>query len=345
MRFVSMKSSRASKLGALTSKVSFSSPSFLRKSEMFPPTFFSHESRSMNFSSLNVCVSLIIAWRGRPWSAMIILFVSKIARTSMLSLFTSAIAGSAVLRSMRLPWNLASWRISSEPTFPVPMMPTAMVVSESVKPSWAARRARPSSSRSTTAEMLRSEEPCAMAMTFTLARPRALKKLPATPPRFFMPSPMTARMLTLSRLVTRISESRLSSTPKACSTPARALSAWLSSTATVIECSEEPCDVRMTFTPALPRASIILRATPGVPRKDAPASVTSATFSMEVMAVTGICGLTSSGAWSSQRNCSSPRPYTFVPGCEGLKTLRTRTGMRFSMHGTMAEGWSTWPPK
>ena len=48
-------------------------------------------------------------------------------------------------------------------------------------------------------------------------------------------------------------------------------------------------------------------------------------------------GRRTGGAWSSQRNCSSPRPYTFVPGCEGLKTLRTRTGMRFSMHGTWSQ--------
>mmetsp|Transcript_44227 Transcript_44227/g.59960 ORF Transcript_44227/g.59960 Transcript_44227/m.59960 type:complete len:263 (-) Transcript_44227:45-833(-) len=262
----------------------------------------------------------------------------------MFSLWMSAIAGSWPSR-LALPWNLASWRTSSEPTAPLPMMPTASVMSESVKPSWAARRARESSSRSTTAEILRSDEPCAIAMMLTWARPRDWKNLPQTPVRFFMPSPMTARMLTFLRAVTRISESRESSIAKACFTDSSAPCASFSSTATVIECSDEPWEVRMTFTLALPRASIIRRATPGVPRKDAPASVTSATFSMEVMAVTGIRESGSSSAWSSHLSHSSPRPYTFVPGCAGLKTFRTSTGMRFSMHGTIADGCSTWPPK
>mmetsp|Transcript_3956 Transcript_3956/g.10683 ORF Transcript_3956/g.10683 Transcript_3956/m.10683 type:complete len:211 (+) Transcript_3956:917-1549(+) len=210
MRFVSMKSSRASKSGATTSYFwsLTASPSDMSFSAPLWSTLVSHLAMSRTPPE-NVSESPTNFSRGRPCSARTILPTSQIARTSMLSLLTSCIAGSPMSRPAapvlldsgvpRLPWNLASWRSNSVPTFPVPMMPTAMVVSDSVKPSWAARSARPSSSRSTTAEMLRSEEPCAMAMTFTLARPRALKKLPPTPVRFFMPSPMTARMLTLSR--------------------------------------------------------------------------------------------------------------------------------------------------
>mmetsp|Transcript_40646 Transcript_40646/g.116050 ORF Transcript_40646/g.116050 Transcript_40646/m.116050 type:complete len:360 (+) Transcript_40646:959-2038(+) len=244
---------------------------------------------------------------GRPRSASSIIRSSQMARTSMFRRFESTRAGRFRLRSP-LFVKLEIWRISSVPTWPEPMMPMAIVMSESVKPAWDARSARERSSRDTTAEMLRSEEPCAMATMLTFARPSELKKRPLMPVRRFMFSPMTARMLTPPREAARISSSCESSRAKACRTEARAGCSSRSSTATVMECSEEPWDVRITLTPALHSASIILRPTPGVPRKDAPLSVTSATFSMEVMAFTGKSSSSSSSVWSGQRSQSSPRP-------------------------------------
>mmetsp|Transcript_40584 Transcript_40584/g.122585 ORF Transcript_40584/g.122585 Transcript_40584/m.122585 type:complete len:300 (-) Transcript_40584:1120-2019(-) len=247
---------------------------------------------------------------GTPCSANNILPLLAKARTSMCKWFTSFIARKFLPRpdeSSKLAICFNKCAITR--LFPGhPMIPTATVVSESVKPACAARRARERSSRGTTAEMFRSEEPCAMAMTFTCARPSALKKRPLMFGRFFMPSPMAARMLQPGTVVTRISESVLSSTAKACSTLAAATGASPSSTATVIECSDEPWDVKITLTPVLARASIILRATPWVPRKDAPESVTNATFSIDVMALTGGLSSLSSSSWSSQRSQSSPRP-------------------------------------
>ena len=99
-----------------------------------------------------------------------------------------------------------------------------------------------------------------MAMTSILARPSALKTRPLIPCRLFMPSPITAMMLTSVREVTRTSSSRSSSSAEAAS-PAYFAGMWSrSSTATVRECPAEPWEVRMTFTPVLHGASISLRA-------------------------------------------------------------------------------------
>mmetsp|Transcript_122107 Transcript_122107/g.352980 ORF Transcript_122107/g.352980 Transcript_122107/m.352980 type:complete len:273 (+) Transcript_122107:943-1761(+) len=222
---------------------------------------------------------------GTPCSASNILCSSHTARSSMRKRVTAAMAGTLL---SRLPAaNCESCFMSCVPTRPLPTMPTAMVMSESVNPACAARSALDKSSRGTTAEMLRSEEPCAMPMTFTDARPRALKKRPLMFGRFFMPSPMTAKMLQPLRCVIRISGSFASSSANISFTPASAASPWPSSTATVMECSEDPCDVRMTLTPLWAKASIIRLATPCVPKNDAPESVTTETFSMEVIAFTG----------------------------------------------------------
>ena len=52
---------------------------------------------------------------------------------------------------------------------------------------------------------------------------------------------------------------------KPTSTAARAREPSVSATATEIECSEDPCEVRITFTPTLASASMNLSATPWVP--------------------------------------------------------------------------------
>mmetsp|Transcript_117876 Transcript_117876/g.328343 ORF Transcript_117876/g.328343 Transcript_117876/m.328343 type:complete len:357 (+) Transcript_117876:884-1954(+) len=350
IRFVSTKSTNSAKFVSLTWNALLTSDTFCRSSSTVVPLAFSDScQRPMSHTS-----PPLTAWqdsspsqmtsRGAPRSAKSMRFISQTARTSMFKRFTSIMAGMLRLRlPERLNW--ASCCMSCVPTLPLPMIPTAIVMSESVKPAWAARSPRDRSSREMTADMLRSDEPCAMAITLTWALPNELKKRPPMPGLLFMPSPMTAMMLTWLFVNTRISGSLANSNAKACLMLLRAGASSFSSTATVIECSEEPWEVRITLTPAVPRASIILLATPGVPRKEAPARVTRHTFSMDVIAFTGKFSSSSSSSWSGHRRKSSPRPYTRVPGCEGLKTLRTSTGILFSMQGTIAEGCSTWPPK
>mmetsp|Transcript_17866 Transcript_17866/g.37924 ORF Transcript_17866/g.37924 Transcript_17866/m.37924 type:complete len:233 (+) Transcript_17866:1221-1919(+) len=231
------------------------------------------------------------------------------ARTSIVSPFNSFMAGKLFELPFSALLNLFSCFNNAAPTWLLPRMPTAMVMSERVKPSCAARSARDRSARGTTAEMFRSDAPWAMATTLTFALPKAVKKAPLMPGVSFMPSPMTARMLISLRDVARISSSLANSMAKASLTLLRPGISSFSSTATVMECSEEPWEVRITFTPARPRASIILRATPGVPRKEAPDKVTSATFSMDVMAFTGMLPSSSTkSSWSGQRSRASPRP-------------------------------------
>mmetsp|Transcript_90225 Transcript_90225/g.291977 ORF Transcript_90225/g.291977 Transcript_90225/m.291977 type:complete len:319 (+) Transcript_90225:867-1823(+) len=312
MRFVSMNSSSAARSVAPTENSPSTVAAARRSSGMAVPSACNASSHRWTsqmappWAGWKAVSLLQMQSRGNPRSASTIFFSSQKARTSMFRPLISLRAGRSTLR-FTFFWKSLSCFSSSVPTLPLPMMPTATVMSESVKPAWAARRARERSSRATTVEMLRSEEPCAMAMTFTLALPRELRKRPPMPGRLFMPSPMTARMLTPGLEVTRISESRASSRAKACSTLSTAGCMSRSSTATVMECSEEPWEVRMTFTPQVQRASIMRRATPGVPRKLAPARVTSATFSMEVSAFTGKSP-SSSSSWSGQRKQSSPRP-------------------------------------
>ena len=62
-----------------------------------------------------------------------------------------------------------------------------------------------------TAEIFRSLEPCAIAMTFTPFRPKAENILPLEPGKCFMPSPTTATIESLSvNLISSISSSRIS---------------------------------------------------------------------------------------------------------------------------------------
>mmetsp|Transcript_37596 Transcript_37596/g.82497 ORF Transcript_37596/g.82497 Transcript_37596/m.82497 type:complete len:314 (-) Transcript_37596:1338-2279(-) len=313
MLLVSTKSAKASKLVSPTLKL-FLTPSVPSRSsckvEPLSAVSFSQAPMSQTFGPLDEEEQLSpkSSRRGSPLSARIILLISEIARTWISRRLTSAIAGVDQTRSSEF-WNEASCLISSVPTMPVPMMPTEMDMSERVKPACAAERARERSTRGTTAEMLRSEEPWAIAMMLTLARPRALKKRPLMLGRFRMPSPITATMLTLRIKDTFVSSFRAISNSNACRTPSSALSSSRSSTATVMECSEEPWEVRITFTPTFPSASIIRFATPGVPRKDAPERVTSPIFSIDVMPFTGMPPSSSlSVSWSAHCVCSEPRP-------------------------------------
>mmetsp|Transcript_87832 Transcript_87832/g.273002 ORF Transcript_87832/g.273002 Transcript_87832/m.273002 type:complete len:320 (-) Transcript_87832:184-1143(-) len=313
MRLVSMKSLRRSRLVAVTSNLLSLSVALSRRSSSIVEPLAFMDSCQLPMSH---APSLLMDWlasfpmtasSGTPLSARTMLLASQMQRTSMCSPLTSAKHGSFLLPAPEL-LNCSIVRRSSVPTFPVPMMPTAMVMSESVKPAWAARRPRERSSWGMTAEMLRSEDPWAMAITLTFDLPMALKKRALMPGRHFMPSPITAMMLVPVREFTRHSWLLASSSAKACSTLFTAMDVSFSSTATVMECSEEPCEARITFTPELPSASIIFLATPGVPRKDAPATVTRPTFSMDVMAFTGKVSSSSSSPWSGHRSHSSPRP-------------------------------------
>mmetsp|Transcript_16106 Transcript_16106/g.31520 ORF Transcript_16106/g.31520 Transcript_16106/m.31520 type:complete len:294 (+) Transcript_16106:1073-1954(+) len=284
MRFVSMNSSNLAKSVASTSHV-FPSPDALSITsfKVVPPLPCKEASRSWRFTK---DASPQIALGGMPFSDKSIVLLSQTARSSTCSRRAACDAGELFFILSPL-LKFPSCFMSSHPTAPVPMIPTANVMSDSVNEEWVARSARESSSRATTTEMLRSELPCAMAITLTFARPSAFRKRPEMPGWHFMPSPITAIMAAPPCEFTVISSCVASSGANAFCTLETALSSSCSSTATVMECSDEPWDIKITFTPTFPRASIILLATPGVPKKEAPEIVTKATLSIEVMAFTG----------------------------------------------------------
>ena len=94
------------------------------------------------------------------------------------------------------------------------------------------------------------------------------------------------------------------------------------------------------------------------PRSWAPSIETRETWSTDVMprigdslsrSLTGHAALrfwaraatASTDHASADDSSEHARPSITVPGCAGLKMLRTKMGMRSSMHGAIAEGWRT----
>ena len=125
-----------------------------------------------------------------------------------------------------------------------------------------------------------------MARTLTPAPASAPNTSAAMPGVPAMPSPTTLRMLwPVSASTSWICPSR-SSTAKARRTVAAVRSASFSGTAKQIECSELPCEIRITEIPSSRSAPNSRCAVPGTPIIPAPSTLTSATASMLVMPFT-----------------------------------------------------------
>ncbi len=167
---------------------------------------------------------------------------------------------------------------------------------------------------SMTAEMLRSEAPCAIARTLMPALPSVPKNRPALPGMPAMSSPTTAMIAQPFVTPTRCTCPSLSSTANARSTTVRTWSAASSRTAKQIECSELPCEISMTDTPASRSAPNSRSAVPGTPIMPAPSRFTSATLSTPLMPLT-----------AAAREPDDAE--IFVPGCVALNVLRIHSGM------------------
>ena len=182
-----------------------------------------------------------------------------------------------------------------------------------------------------TTEMLRSDAPWAIARTLTPAEPSAWNTFAATPSAPAMPSPTTARMLQpWSSSTLWIWPSRNSGS-NARRTTRSARSASPAGTAKQIECSELPCEIRMTEMPSSRSAPNSRCAVPGTPIMPAPSRLTSAMRSMLVIPLTS--GSRSERSWIS------------VPGRSAANVFLIQIGMRFCTAGAMVAGWMTLAPK
>ena len=98
-----------------------------------------------------------------------------------------------------------------------------------------------------------------------------------------------------------------------------------------IECSELPCEIITTDTPASFNAANARSAVPGTPIIPAPSMSSSASPPKVVTPFTGGVGL--------------DRAPMRVPGCSGRNVLRMTIGMPRAMAGAIVCGWMTLAPK
>ena len=136
-------------------------------------------------------------------------------------------------------------------------------------------------------EILRSEDPCAMAMTFTCASAIQPSTRAATPGVLAMPEPTTATVETPSNTSTESISFRSSSIANAARNSFSASVAAPSGTVKQIECSELACEISDTEIPACANAPNVRAAIPGTPSIPFPATVTSACAVIAESARTG----------------------------------------------------------
>ena len=179
--------------------------------------------------------------------------------------------------------------------------------------------------------MLRSLAPCAIARTLMRLRASASKSRAATPGVPAMPSPTTASTAMSRSALTSCTWPRSSSRAKASLSSDTARSAWRASTTQQIECSEEPCEIITTEIPARCSAANTRSAVPGTPIMPAPSTLTSASWPIAVMPLTG--------------GSAGEVAAITLPGCAGLKVLRMRIGIWRAIAGCMVCGWMTLAPK
>ena len=131
-----------------------------------------------------------------------------------------------------------------------------------------------------TAEIFLSEEPCAIALTFTPLRPRLPNILPLIPGWLFMLSPTSARIASSfstiigSTFFVSISYANISSIAFFAS------SAFAASIPTQIECSDEPCVIKITLICLVANASNNLFEKPGIPTMPLPSRLSKAILLM-----------------------------------------------------------------
>ena len=115
--------------------------------------------------------------------------------------------------------------------------------------------------------------------------------------------------------------------------PSTARSVSALSTAKQMVCSEDACEMRMTFTRREARVRNKRSAMPGTPTIPAPRSVSSERSPIDVMPF------------------ARPSPSALrleemsVPGAAGLKVFLIKMGMRLATAGAMVAEWSTFAPK
>ena len=192
--------------------------------------------------------------------------------------------------------------------------------------------ARAPSRSSTTAEMMRSLAPWAMATTLQPTSARASKNVPATPARVRMPSPT---MLSTARPRRRSTGSRkpaASSLGKASWMAATAPGPSDRRTAKQMESSDELWVMSTAEMPFRARALKTRPAMPGVPGMPGPVRFTTERSPRKDSPRTPLGG----GGTSSRMR---------VPGWAGSKLLHTRTGMPRSRTGGMVLGCRTLAPK
>mmetsp|Transcript_40077 Transcript_40077/g.62708 ORF Transcript_40077/g.62708 Transcript_40077/m.62708 type:complete len:227 (-) Transcript_40077:4-684(-) len=224
--------------------------------------------------------------------------------------------------------------MAEPPRSPAPTSPTLITCSVRRNSACAARSALADCRASTTAEMLRSDEPWDTAMTLILAWPRAPKKRPETPGVRDMASPTMATMLhgcstsTLEMYPCLISRWKVSST-------------WsLASFASAAEqtkqmlCSEEAWAMRLTLMERSCRAANSLDATPGTPTMPVPSTLMVATLSTVLKPQTV--------RFSAAKGEGGPMR---VPRAPGLNELRIQSGISAFTAGTIVLGWITLAPK
>ena len=167
--------------------------------------------------------------------------------------------------------------------------------------------------------MLRSDDPCEIAITLIPSLPSAPNTVAAMPGVPRMRSPMAA--------TTATGCSKISSTVSRCSSsssvPLSALTTRGASAAVITKhmlFSEDACEIISTFACCSATTSNAFATMPGMPCIPVPLIVMRLTPRIDVTAFTpGMDG--------------SPSTLTRVPGCVGLKLFRMRTGIRLRKAG------------
>src|SRR5258705_190465 len=134
--------------------------------------------------------------------------------------------------------------------------------------------------------MFSSLEPCAIAMTFTPARPSAPNTRAATPGVPRMPSPTAATIATGTSMLTRSTSWRRSSALNIRSSAGRRRSAPSAGTTRQIEFSLEDWLIMSTFTRSAAGVSKTRAAKPGTPPMPAPRTVSRPRAPSDVVALT-----------------------------------------------------------
>ena len=200
------------------------------------------------------------------------------------------------------------------------------------KAPWTRRAASAACSASTTKEMFSSDEPWAMAITFTAPAARAEKTRDAIPGVPAIPLPTTAITATPPREVIPSMRPAASSSLNARSRAFTARRASASGSVKPIELSDEAWKIVETERPSAWTAENVRAAMPGTPIIPFPATVTSD------------CPLTVARALTGYSS-SVRRADTSVPGRSGSRKERTRSVIRLPSRGMSARGCSTLAPK